>query len=231
MAADLAAVDQGRRDLVANVSHELRTPVTALRAVLENLTDGVAQPDPATLRAALAQTERLGVLVSDLLDLSRVDAGDVPLALCDVPLAAFLTDVVTEAELAGHDVSYDVRVQPGDLTLSADVARLHQLVANLLDNAAQHSPPGGRVSVSAALDSGSVDLDVADLGPGIAPGERDRVFERFERGSTTEGGTGLGLAIARWVTDLHGGTIAVLDPGESGGCRIRVSLPLERNQR
>ncbi|MEP6815984.1 MAG: ATP-binding protein [Marmoricola sp.] len=232
MAADLAAVDRGRRDLVANVSHELRTPVTALRAVLENLVDGVAQPDPATLRAALAQTQRLGALVSDLLDLSRLDAGSVPLAVSDVALQPFLGDVVAEAELAGHPVSYDVCVHPSDLTVPADAARLRQLVANLLDNAARHSPSGGRVSVAVTCVDGSVNVDVADLGPGIAPGERDRVFERFVRGDSPtsgDGGTGLGLTIARWVTDLHGGSIAVLDPGPSGGCRIRASLPCNRS--
>ena len=248
MAADLAAVDQGRRDLVANVSHELRTPVAALQAVLENLADGVAHPDPATLRAALAQTERLGALVSDLLDLSRVDSGGVPLAWSDVAMQPFLAEVVTEAELAGHPVSYDVCVHPADLTVPADAARLHQLVGNLLDNAARHSPPGGRVSVAVTRGGDWVSLDVVDLGPGIAHDQRDRVVERFVRGSgldavagapcsttatggATDGGTGLGLAIARWVTDLHGGSIEVLDPGPSGGCRIRVSLPLERNLR
>ena len=91
MAADLAAVDQQRRELVANVSHELRTPLAALRALLENLVDGVVPPDDAALRAALAQAERLGALVGDLLDLSRVDAGARPAgpaARCDVGRAA-----------------------------------------------------------------------------------------------------------------------------------------------
>jgi two-component system sensor histidine kinase BaeS len=235
MAADLAEVDRGRRDLVANVSHELRTPVAALQAVLENLVDGVARPDPATLRAALAQTERLGALVSDLLDLSRVDSGSVPLAVSEVALQPFLAGVVAEAGLAGHPVSYDVCVHPTDLTVPADAARLHQLLANLLDNAARHSPSGGRVSVAVTRENGSVNVDVADLGPGIPPGERDRVFERFVRGTSTpgetDGGTGLGLAIARWVTDLHGGSIAVLDSGPSGGCRIRASLPSEPSSR
>ena len=91
MAADLAAVDQQRRDLVANVSHELRTPVSALRAVLENLVDGVGQPDQATLQAALDQTERLSGLVTDLLDLSRVDAGIAPLAREPVACLGFST--------------------------------------------------------------------------------------------------------------------------------------------
>ena len=120
MAAELAAVDQQRRDLVANVSHELRTPVSALRAVLENLVDGVADPDPATLRTALTQTERLGRLVTDLLDLSRVDAGITPLRRERVDLRPFLDAAVREAALAGHPVRYVVEVDPPGLALDAD---------------------------------------------------------------------------------------------------------------
>ena len=144
MASELALVDRQRRELVANVSHELRTPVSALRAVLENLVDGVAQPDPATLKAALAQTERLGDLVSDLLDLSRVDAGITPLSPTRLTVRPFLRAVLEEAALAGHPVRYDLEVDPPDLVVLADRARLHQLLANLLDNAGRHSPPEGR---------------------------------------------------------------------------------------
>lgn len=226
MAADLAAVDQQRRDLVANVSHELRTPVSALRAVLENLVDGVAEPDPTTLRAALDQTERLGRLVSDLLDLSRFDAGITTLDASEVAMAPFLEAAVAEARLAGRPVTYEVDVQPHDLRVHADRARLHQLVANLLDNASRHSPPGGTVTVCAGPAEDLVLLEVMDQGPGIAVDERAAVFERFTTGgrSDTDGGTGLGLAIARWITDLHGGSIEVADSPR--GCRIRASLPL-----
>ena len=143
MAADLEAVDRQRRELVANVSHELRTPVSALRAVLENLVDGVARPDHATLETALDQTERLSRLVTDLLDLSRVDAGIVPLRRERLPLQGFLDETVAEARLTGRPVSYVVRVDPPDLAATGDRARLHQLVANLLDNAGRHSPAGG----------------------------------------------------------------------------------------
>jgi signal transduction histidine kinase len=228
MAADLAAVDQHRRDLVANVSHELRTPVSALHAVLENLVDGVVAPDPATLRTALDQTDRLGRLVNDLLDLSRVDAGITPLRREPVALRPFLEQAVAQARLADRPVDHVVRVDPPDLTVPADPGRLHQLVANLLDNAGRHSPPGGTVTVVAAREGDRAVLEVTDEGPGIAPGDRSRVFERFSTGDSREhdGGTGLGLAIARWVTQLHGGHIEVVDPGGAGpGCRIRATLP------
>ena len=225
MAEDLGDADRQRRELVANVSHELRTPVSALRAVLENLVDGVTSPDDASLRAALAQTERLGDLVTQLLDLSRVEAGAVPLHMGTIGLQRFFTTCTEEAELAGRDVQYVVDVQPPDLTVVADQDRLHQVLANLLDNAARHSPPGGRVTARARSTSGTVQLDVIDEGPGIDPRDRGRVFDRFHRGGASglDGGTGLGLAIARWVVDLHEGTIRVAE--SATGCDIRVTLP------
>ncbi len=233
MAEDLGDVDRQRRELVANVSHELRTPVSALRAVLENLVDGVTAPDADTLRAALAQTERLGALVGQLLDLSRVEAGATELHRSVVPLADFLRGCVDEAELAGWPVRYAVDVAPTDLDVDADRARLQQVVANLLDNAARHSPNGGTVTARAREQHGEVVLDVIDEGPGIDPRDRERVFDRFHRGGSSgaDGGTGLGLAIARWVVDLHGGSIQVAEPApgrSSRGCDIRVSLPGSR---
>ena len=228
MAEDLGDVDRQRRELVANVSHELRTPVSALRAVLENLVDGVTAPDDATLRAALTQTERLGDLVTQLLDLSRIEAGATDLRRSPVLLDDFLHGCVDEAALAGRPVTYAVQVEPAHLHVDADRARLHQVVANLLDNAARHSPAGGTVSVRAGEQHGQVVLDVIDEGPGIDPAERERVFDRFHRGgaSGADGGTGLGLAIARWVVDLHGGSIRVAE--SETGCDIRVSLPVSR---
>ncbi|MEV0288840.1 DUF4153 domain-containing protein [Kribbella sp. NPDC050820] len=230
MAEDLAAVDRQRRELVANVSHELRTPLAALCAVLENLVDGVAEPDPVALRTALDQAERLSALASDLLDLARVDAGHATLHSTQVSVSELLDQAVAEARVASREVRYDVSVRPADLTVKADAARLHQLIANLLDNASRHSPTGGVVRITANATTTGWRLEVADDGPGIPVADRDRVFERF--GTLTEaeggGGTGLGLAIARWVTDLHGGGIHFVDPAPgSNGARVRVDLPRE----
>lgn len=215
MAADLGAADEYRRGLIGNVSHELRTPIAALQAVLENIVDGVVDPDPETLRAALKQTERLGELVTDLLDLSRLEGGAIPLQMSRFQVADFLHDAVAHAAV-------DISVDPPNLTAVADPARLRQVVVNLVDNAIRHSPPAGRVEIRARGASG-LQLDVCDDGPGIPNAERERVFERFTRGATTDGGTGLGLAIARWAVELHGGTIEVLDA--NAGCRIRVTIP------
>ena len=230
MARDLAGVDRQRRELVANVSHELRTPLAALCAVLENLVDGVAPREPDSLAAALAQAERVSGLVDDLLDLARVDAGKAPLAPEDVPLGGLLADAVAEAQVLGRSVDYDVRIDPADLVVRADPARLRQLVANLLDNASRHSPAAGTVLVTAARRGDRLQLEVHDQGAGVATEDRERVFEPFGSLRDTEGGggTGLGLAIARWVTDLHGGSIRFLDPEPpDGGARVRVELPLE----
>ena len=223
MAARLAVVDQQRRDLVANVSHELRTPVSALQALLENLVDGVVSPDRAQLAAALDRTERLGRLVADLLDLSRLDAGITRLAPAPLEVRPFVEEAVAEARLSDHPVGYAVDVDPEDLVVAGDRARLHQLLANLLDNAGRHAPPGGTVRVRAYRSQIGTVLEVADPGPGIPAAERATAFDRFTTGRSAGGGTGLGLAIARWVTDLHGGTIEVVDRSE--GCLIRAALP------
>jgi signal transduction histidine kinase len=230
MAADLAAADRQRRELIANVSHELRTPITALQGLLENIVDGVAEAEPAMMRTALTQTERLGRLVTELLDLSRLDAGVVPLVQTRIDIPSFLADVVREAHVnaagAGRDVRFTIAAP--SVTVSGDRERLHQVFANLLDNAARHSPPGGTVLVRAERRDDHLVLAVADEGEGIPPAERERVFERFTRGErATGGGTGLGLAIARWVIQLHRGTIAVVEPDrDRRGCHMHITLPL-----
>lgn len=221
MAADLAATDRQRRELIATVSHELRTPLTAQRALLENLVDGVSQSD-AALRTALTQSERLSSLVADLLDLSRVDAGAVPLDIADVDLEALIAQAVSEAEVAAtRDIRFTV-----DLTavqVSADPGRLSQVLANLLDNAVRHSPAGGTVTLTVApVGADRWSLEVSDQGDGISPEVASRVFDRFGTGDRA-GGTGLGLAIARWVCELHGGSISVV-PSPSGA-RLRAVLP------
>ena len=238
MAADLSAADQHRRELIANVSHELRTPITALQAVLENLVDGVAEPDPTTMRTALAQTERLGRLISELLDLSRLDAGANTLPATTFELRPFIDEVIAEARVltigGGANVRFCSTVEPIEAVATGDRDRLKQVLLNLVDNAARHSPSGGFVEISATRSGPELVLDVRDQGPGIPPEERVLVFERFTRGErATGGGTGLGLAIARWIVRLHGGTISVVDaPRPAGapapglpGCLIRVILP------
>ncbi|MEV5556822.1 DUF4153 domain-containing protein [Nonomuraea wenchangensis] len=225
MAADLGEVDRQRRELVANVSHELRTPITGLRAVLENVVDGVSAPDPVTMATALAQTERLGRLVAQLLDLSRLDSGARLIEAEAVTLAPLVDQAVREAGLAREDVAIRADV-PAGLVVRADPDLLAQVLANLLDNAVRHSPTGGVVTVSGTAHGAGVRVAVADHGPGIPEAERGRVFERFSRldsgRAADSGGAGLGLAIVKEIVGLHGGAVRI---GEGAGCRMVVELP------
>lgn len=240
MAAELAETDRLRRDLVANVSHELRTPLAGLQATLENLVDGVSEPDPDTLRTMLTQVQRLGRLVTQLLDLSRLEAGTVPLERRQFTLAPVLEmavreqTAVRETSAAPGDVTVEVEVDDDGLTADGDPERVHQVVANLVENALRHSPAGGRVEVRAHGEGDRVVIEVLDDGPGIPPEDAERVFERFYRAdaarAAADGGAGLGLAIARWIVDLHGGDIHP-ERREPHGCRMVVTLPRGRPQR
>jgi signal transduction histidine kinase len=230
MSRQLSEVDRFRRDLVANASHELRTPLGALRARLENLVDGVEQPDRRTLAEALSQVERLGALVEQLLDLSRLESGAVPLELDDVPALQLLTEVTTEwrEQAATRDVRLESFLLPADLRLRVDPARMRQVLGNVVANAIRHSPEGGRIVLTARANGGRPRLEVVDEGPGIPADELERVFERFYRSdrarSGDEGGAGLGLAIARWIVELHEGTITAT-AAKPQGCRVIVELP------
>ena len=228
MADELAAVDTQRRDLVANVSHELRTPISALRATLENVVDGVVPPEPTLLRTMLAQTERLQRLVGQLLDLSRLESGGSPLHRLRFPAADLLERVADEAALHSPDLEFEVAIEPADLAVDGDPERLHQVLGNLVENAARFAPDDTTVELTAAERDGLVVFEVLDRGPGIPPEALTRVFERFyrtdEARSTDEGGSGLGLAIARWIVELHGGRIRA-EAREPAGCRMVVELP------
>jgi hypothetical protein len=229
MATDLAEVDRQRRDLVATVSHELRTPLAGLIAVLENLEDGVVPADPDGIRTALTQAERLSALVGDLLDLSRVEAGVAVLADDEVPV----TDLLRARGRRGDDAR-----PPRDVRRARRTRRPHRARGPRPTAPARVEPARQRLAAQPGRGSGArvgggragrLAARGRQPGVGIDPADRDRVFERFGRPSDPDGGgTGLGLAIARWVTTLHGGDIAVVDPvpGETG-TRLRARFPLK----
>jgi signal transduction histidine kinase len=231
MAAELAETDRLRRDIVANVSHELRTPITALQARLENIVDGVEPPDAETMRTMLAQVERLGRLVRQLLDLSRLESGAVPLERSAFDVEPMLEHAVREQRLHAPGVDVAVVVETPGLTADGDRERVHQVVANLLENAVRYTPRGGRVEVRARHSDAPprVTIEVLDEGPGISDDEQTRIFERFYRADTArasrDGGAGLGLAIAQWIVDLHGGEIRP-ERRHPHGCRMVVTLPV-----
>ncbi len=232
MSGELEGVERLRRELVANVSHELKTPITAIRAHLENILDGVERPDPETLQVMLTQSERLGRLVDQLLDLSRLESGDVPLDRSIVPLAPLVSQVLSEIDVArpnrGVVVTSDV---DADLPAAfADRERVHQVLFNLVDNAVRFTPAGGAVTVGARRRNGNVQIEVHDSGVGIPAEHLPRLFERFYRVDTSrsradDGGTGIGLAIARSVVEAHGGHIhADSEPGR--GSTFTFDLPV-----
>jgi signal transduction histidine kinase len=228
MTAELAEVDRMRRDLVANVSHELRTPITALQAKLENVADGVEQADTETVSTMLAQVERLGRMVSQLLDLSRLESQAEPFDRRPFNVGDVLAQTAREARLHAPD-GLELRVQvTDDVMASGDPERIHQVVANLVENAVRVSPVPGSIALVGSLVDGRARIEVIDHGPGIPRAEAERVFERFYRPdaarTTPAGGAGLGLAIARWIVDLHGGSIRVED-ADPHGCRMVVELP------
>jgi signal transduction histidine kinase len=229
MSAELEDLERSRRDLVANVSHELKTPIAAIRAHLENLADGVEEADPKTLEVMLSQTERLTRLVDQLLDLSRLESGEVPFHREVVAVAPLVERVISEITIgrAISDVSLEADVRD-DVAAEADPERIHQVLFNLVDNAVRFTPPGGEITITARQHDGRVQVRVADTGVGIAAEHLPRVFERFYRvdasRSRDDGGTGIGLAIARSIVEGHGGRIvAESDPGH--GSTFTFDLP------
>jgi signal transduction histidine kinase len=228
MSGELATVERLRRDLVANVSHELKTPISALRAHLENMLDGVERPDPDALQVMLQQCDRLSRLVEQLLDLSRLESGDVPLERRPVNLPDLVAEVVSEVRVGPpRDVQVEVDVDPRLPPLLADRERVHQVLFNLLDNAVRFTPPGGAVTVRARAVGSRCEVAVADHGPGIPPEHLPFVFERFYRVDPSrargDGGTGIGLAIARSVVEGHGGRIwAESEVGEGSVFRFEI---------
>ncbi len=230
MTVQLAETDRLRRDVIANVSHELRTPLGALQATLENVVEGVSDPDPQTMATMLAQTKRLGRLVTQLLDLSRLEAGEQRFDIHPFAVRDVLDGAAREARLhAPSDIIFAID-SPAELQAQGDPERVHQVVSNLVENAVRFSPRPGLVTLRAAGNGATVSFVVEDEGPGIAPENLERVFERFRRGDSAPGGAGgagLGLAIARWIVDLHGGEIRA-ERRDPQGTRFVVTLPQAR---
>ncbi len=218
-----------RRDFVANVSHELRTPVAVIRANAETLLSG-AKDDPQIAGRLIdglhRNAERLARLIADLLDLSRLDAGQYRLELADVSVKAAAEQALTAIANRGRPILIDVA---DDLVVRADRKALDQILVNLLENAIRYTPEGTEVSVHASAHAGSgrVRLEVRDRGPGIAPAHRDRVFERFYRadpGRVREaGGTGLGLSIVKHLVESMNGSVG-LQANTPTGCIFVVQL-------
>lgn len=230
---DLRRADQIRRDFVANVSHELRTPLTAIRGCVEALSEDVVPeaPNQAFLDIIARHTARMERLVTDLLRLARLDAGQESLDLTSCDIAAVIGEVVEElgVSLKGRGQRVSISVQAGTERFSADRAKLHDVFRNLIVNAFTYAPERSEIVVEAARANGVVSLSVTDTGPGIPEEDLPRVFERFYRVDKSRardpGGTGLGLSIVRHLVELHGGSVDASNAPQ-GGARMTVHLPV-----
>jgi two-component system sensor histidine kinase ResE len=209
-------IEDAQRRFVADASHEMRTPVAALKGMLELLVDGakdVPEVRDDFMRTMQFEVDRLGRLVADLLTLAQLEAGSLRVEAAPesvVELFAAVTGVMqTLAEHAG--VTLSVEVPTGDLRVLADRDRIVQVLLSFTDNALKHSPTGATVHLRARPRAGAVRFEVVDEGPGIAPEELARVFERFYRSDAARAGagTGLGLAIAKEIVEAHGSSIEV----------------------
>src|SRR5690242_14132526 len=218
-----------RADFVSLVSHELRSPMAAVIGAARTLQGRWRELTPDQRQAFLHligdETSRLATLIDDVLDTSRIEAGTFSFTFSDVDLAELLRDVVMAAELAQDEVQLttDVGALP---RVRGDRERLRQVIQNLVDNAVKYSSAGGRVHVRAVPDNDHVQIDVADQGPGIAPEDRELIFQKFGRSSsgTAKPGSGLGLFIARSIAEAHGGTLGV-DSVPARGSVFRLELP------
>ena len=225
---DRMRIDAVRTDFVANLSHELKTPIGGVAALSDAL---IGEDDPETVRRLagriVAEAHRMGTIVDDLLDLSRIEfgSGDMePLDMAEVVRAAVGQQQHT-AQQAGVSVMV---VAPEECAVLGDRSQLVSAVSNLVENAVKYSNRGGDVDVTCRTADGRVIVAVADRGIGISAADRERIFERFYRvdkgRSRSTGGTGLGLSIVRHVVDNHGGTVSVSSE-EGRGSTLTVSLP------
>jgi two-component system sensor histidine kinase KdpD len=222
-----------RTALLSSLSHDLRTPLGTIEGAASTLADEGAAITPEVrrelLETVLEQSRRMTRLVSNLLNMMRLETGALVVQRTWQPLEESLGVALLRLEQTLRDHPVDVRLAVDLALVSADEVLLEQVFVNLLENAAKHSPPGTRVQVSAWPDGEATIVEVSDEGPGIAFGEEEAVFRKFYRGEVTRGrppseGSGLGLAICRGIVSAHGGRIWV-ERGVSGGAAFRFTLP------
>lgn len=226
MAEELKRSEEARKSLLADIAHELRTPLTVIQGNLEAMLDGVFPLSQESLAPVYEETLHLGALIEDLRVLTLAETGHLPLAKERVELAELVEGACEAIRPAAADEGIEVQVEaePG-LTVEADPIRIRQVLGNLLANALRHAPAGTAIRVRAHRVGDEAWVEVHDRGPGIAPEDMPRIFERFYRGDPARSGegTGLGLAIARELVRLHGGRIWAEN---RAGAMFTFALPL-----
>ena len=232
-------VDRLKSEFVATVSHELRTPMTAIKGYVDILLMGAAgqlnDQQRRFLEVVKSNTERLNLLVNDLLDISRIEAGRVSLSPEALDLRTLIEEVLAEQERIAREedrpMTFEAQLPPDLPLVYGDPERVRQIVENLVENAYRYTPEGGHVWVRAHVEGDKVQVDVQDTGIGIPPEEQPRVFERFYRGENplvmASAGTGLGLSIVKTLVEMHGGEIWLTSTGEPGeGSTFSFTLPI-----
>ncbi len=228
MAARLAALFDARRELVAWASHDLRTPIASMQAMLEALEDGLAEPRDY-LPVLQEQVRTLALLVDDLFELARIDAGALTLELREAELDGLVDACLRglEVEARARRVKLEARVDDGAVAWCAP-DQVQRVLLNLVTNALRHTPSDGSVAVLVESRPRALQVTVEDTGEGLAPEAQRRMFERFWRGdaarTTGNGRAGLGLAIARGLVEAQGGQIWA-EPRSGGGARVCFTLP------
>jgi len=230
MAENVERLFDARRQLVAWASHDLRTPLSSLQAMLEAIEDGLVEP-AQYLPAMGEQVDRLRMLIDDLFELARIDAGVLTLEIRDAALSGMVESCLRgfEAEARSRHVRLEARIPRSLPAVRCAPEQIERVLFNLLTNALRHTPSDGSVVVVAEPDGSEVQVAVEDTGEGLTEDAQARMFERFWRADPartgTNGGTGLGLAIAHGLVQAHGGRIWA-EPRSEGGARVCFTLPV-----
>jgi len=232
MADRLEQTEARRLELIGNVAHELRTPLASIKGYMEALIDGVLPAEAETFQQVFREADRLQRLVHDLQELSRVEAAAYELDLQPIPPDRLLEGVVARlgCQFEEKGVALETDVPPALPPVRADEDRIGQVLLNLVGNALQYTPSGGRILLSVGREGEQVRFVVRDTGLGLAPEHLTHVFERFYRvdksRSRAGGGSGIGLTIARHLVEAHGGQIAAASDGPGQGATFSFTLPI-----
>jgi two-component system phosphate regulon sensor histidine kinase PhoR len=229
---EVRRTDQIRRDFVANVGHELRTPLAAIKSVVDTLEDGaINEPEVARefLSRADAEVERLVQMVEELMELSRIESGVLPLNVAPVNIATLIGDGLNRLrpEAERKDITLSLMVDP-EAEFPLDARRIEHAIVNLVHNAIKFTPEGGSIAVSAKRETDALALSVSDNGIGIAREDLSRIFERFYKVDQSRAsiGSGLGLAVVKHTVEAHGGTVRA-ESGPGAGSTFTITLPLK----
>ena len=229
MTKKLQGVEAGRREFVANVSHELRSPITSIRGFAEGMADGVIPEteQPKYLRLVADESRRLSGLIEDLLALSRLEREDAKPEMTVFDVNEMLRRAVIRRmnDLEDKNIDVSCEFEEDACPVRADSDRIEQVVINLLDNAIKFTPEGGKITLESAVNDGTAEITVRDSGSGVAPEDRDKIFDRFftaDRAHTAGKGTGLGLSICKRIMEMHGQSIRLLETGEGAAFRFTL---------